>query len=97
MRPPELSAAETGASGAQYETSFYKNTYAMVGPPPVYLALMLTWSLFPVYGCDDIPSTILLSRDQAQYHSLHIDRIGGLGSSVLRAHSACSPDASARP
>jgi len=30
-RPPELSAAETGTSAVQYEASFYKNAYAMVG------------------------------------------------------------------
>lgn len=97
MRSPELSAAETGASGAQYETSFYKNAYAMVGRSPVYLLMMLTRLPLQVRGCDDVPSTVLLSCDQAQYHSLHIDSVVGLGSSVVRAHSARSPDASARP
>lgn len=96
IRPPELSAVEIGASDAQYETSFYKNTYAMVGPPPVYLPLMLTRPLLPVHGCDDVPSAVLLSCDQAQYHSLHVDSVGGLGSSVVRARPARSPDASAR-
>lgn len=41
-RPPELSAAETGTSAVQYETSFYKNAYAMVGLSTVYLLPMLT-------------------------------------------------------
>lgn len=94
VRPPELSAAETGTLDVQYETSFYKNTYAMVGPSSVYLPFGLT--RLPVCGCDDIPSALLLSRYQAQYHSLHIDSVGGVGSSVVCAHSACSPDAAVR-
>ena len=42
VRTPEPSAAEAGASGVQYETSFYKNAYAMVRTCPVRLPLMLT-------------------------------------------------------
>ncbi|KAH0828028.1 hypothetical protein J3R83DRAFT_3677 [Lanmaoa asiatica] len=96
-RPAELSAAETGASGMQYETSFYKNAYAMVRPLIACLPLMLTRPPFSVHGCDDVPGIVLLSRDQAQYHSLHIDSVSGADSSVVRAHSARSPNASARP
>ena len=99
MRPAELSAAETGASGVQYETSFYKNAYAMVGSTPVYfpLILMLTRPPLSVHGCDHVPSTVLLSRDQVQYYSLHVDSVDGVGSRVVRAHSARSADASGRP
>ncbi|KAF8444831.1 hypothetical protein L210DRAFT_959605 [Boletus edulis BED1] len=39
LRPPELSAAENGMIGVQYETSFYKNTYAMFTDATTYQAL----------------------------------------------------------
>ncbi|KAG8214091.1 hypothetical protein J3R82DRAFT_10849 [Butyriboletus roseoflavus] len=39
VRAPELPAAENGASGVQYETSFYKNAYAMFTDATTYQAL----------------------------------------------------------
>jgi hypothetical protein len=39
IRPPELSAAETGASSVEFETSFYKNTYALFTDATTYQAL----------------------------------------------------------
>ena len=49
-----------------------------------------------VYGCDNIPSAVLFSRDQAQHHTLHFDSTGGVGSSVVCTRSARTADAPVR-
>lgn len=50
-----------------------------------------------VHGCNDIPSTVLLSCYQARHHSLYLDSADGVSSGVVRARSPGSNDASVRP
>lgn len=92
--PPELSTAEIDGSDVQYETSFYKNTYAMVG----HLPPICQWCSHDivVFGCNDVSSPVLFSCDQARYHALHVGGADGVGSGVICAHSACAADAAGR-
>jgi hypothetical protein len=95
-RDPTISEIESGRlattrGGLIRETSFYKNTYAMVrsfSPPKSHISYSTL-----VHGPDILSSFILLHSHQARYHTPSFSRYHHFRAAVHDSHSssACCP------